>query len=361
MAKNKGASLRNLQNPKDFESLALDHLKRAIQLNQTHTQSIARLCSHYISNKRLIDAKELVEESLTLDPRNQDLVYLQAILLYENSEYEKALQKIQSFLSTTHENLNFLNLARKLYYKLNDLTNLRYTVEKLIEIDPNNWAHFFCLADILQEPEDYDRAILLLEIAYDLSNGNKEVLLEIVRRTGLKSFYDEEGVLHRNPDLPKLEKYLLLIEKISLSDEHRYSIGETLIECGLYNACQHQLRKIKANTASDFYLLKGLSDYHLGDLQEAKFNLSKVKSKNTKYCYALYYLAKAGEALSLPGHELYGEKAIVFLNKFASNLKKKLEKELIRGNFHKSKLCETELCQINKYITECMSMNPSSG
>ena len=210
MANDKGVSQRKLLNPKSFEALALDHLKRAIQLNQGHSQSITRLCLHYVSNGQLGDATELVEDSLDFAPQNQDLIYLQALLFYKNSDYAKALSRIQGFLSSASENINFLKLAQKIYDKLNDLTNLQYSLEKLIEIDPNNWKHFSRLGNLLQEPEDYHRAILLLEIAWDLSNGREEVLIEIVRRAGTNSFFDEEGVLLRKPDLQVLEKYLLL-------------------------------------------------------------------------------------------------------------------------------------------------------
>ena len=360
MANDKGVSHKNLLNPKGFEVLALDHLKRAIQLNQGHSESISRLCSHYLSNGQLNDATKLVEESIKFEPQNQDLIYLQALLYYKNSDYPKALNRIQGFLSTTEENIKFLKLAQKLYDKLNDLTNLQYSLEKLIEMDPNNWEHFWRLANLLQEPEDYNRAILLLEIACDLSNGHEKVLIEIVRRAGTRSSFDEEGVLHRKPDLPILEKYLLLIKKGSFSDKHRCKIGQILFECGMYKACRLQLSKIKVKTLPNFYLFKGLSDYQLGDLNEAKLNLSKVTPKNKQYCYALYYLARIDKRLSLPSFQVIGRDAIHFFNEYIVVLMHKMEEELTRNQFHNSKLCETEISKVNNYITECVKMRSTS-
>jgi len=356
MANDKGVSQRKLLNPKSFEALALDHLKRAIQLNQGHSQSITRLCLHYVSNGQLGDATELVEDSLDFAPQNQDLIYLQALLFYKNSDYAKALSRIQGFLSSASENINFLKLAQKIYDKLNDLTNLQYSLEKLIEIDPNNWKHFSRLGNLLQEPEDYHRAILLLEIAWDLSNGREEVLIEIVRRAGTNSFFDEEGVLHRKPDLPVLEKYLLIINERPLSDKHRCHIGQILFESGMYEACRNQLSKLETKSFSDFYLFKGMSDYHLGDLQEAKLNLSKVTHQNKQYGHALYYMAKIDKKLSLPEVHVYCEDAVHFFDKYTSEIKKKMEVNLSRNHFHNSKLCEIEISKVKNYITECIKL-----
>jgi len=361
MANDKGVSQRKLLNPKSFEALALDHLKRAIQLNQGHSESITRLCSHYLSNGQLNDATKLVEKSLKFEPQNQDLIYLQALLYYKNSDYLKALNRIQGFLSTTEENIKFIKLAQELYDQLNDLTNLQYSLEKLIEMDPNNWEHFWRLANLLHEPEDYDRAILLLEIARDLSNCNEKVLIEIVRRAGTKSFFDEEGVLHKKPDLHILENYLLLIQKESLSDECRCQIGQILFECGMYEACRYQLSKLKAKNLPNFYLFKGLSDYQLGDLNEAKLNLTKVTPQNVQYCYALYYLAKINKKLGQPGFQVFYEDAIHFFNEYICSLKSKMEKELTVNHFHNSKLCELEISKVKNYISECIKMKSTSG
>jgi len=360
MANDKGVSQRKLQNPKGFEALALDHLKRAIQLNQGHSQSIRRLCSHYLSNGQLGDATKLVEESLNFAPKNQDLIYLQALLFYKNSDYAKALSRIRSFLSSAIENINFLKLAQKLYDKLNDSTNLQYSLEKLIEIDSNNWKHFSRLGNLLQEPEDYQRAILLLEIAWDLSNGHEEVLIEIVRRAGTNSFFDEEGVLLRKPDLQVLEKYLLVIDERPFSDEHRCQIGQILFECGMYEACRDQLCKLQAKSFSNYYLYDGMSNYHLGDLQEAKLSLSKVTPQNKQYCYALYYMAKIDKKLSLPEYQVYCEDAVYFFNKYISEIKKKMAVNLSRNHFHNSKLCEIEISKVKNYISECIQLKSTS-
>jgi len=360
MSSDKSVNQRNLLNPKALEALALDHLKRAIRINNGHSQSITRLCSHYLSNGQLNDAKKLVEESLNFEPQNQDLIYLQALLFYKNSKYTEALNKIQCFLSSTRENLRFLKLAQKLYNKLHDLTNLQYSLEKLIEIDPNNWEHFSRLSNLLQEPEDYHRAILLLEIAWDLSNQNKEILIEIIRRAGTKSFFDEEGVLHRRPDLPLLKKYLHLIQETTLSDVHRHQVGQILFECGMHEACRFQLNKIEAKPLSNFYLIKGLSDYHLGDLQKAKLNLLKVTPKNKQYCYALYYLAKIDKKLFMPGFKVSYENAIHFFNEYICDLKNKMGEELSRNHFHNSKLIETEISQVKNYISECIKLKSTS-
>lgn len=258
-------------------------------------------------------AIEMLYKALSLDSDNLEILVQLAHLYKLLGNFQRAVYYIEKALDINCNHLDCLLLLEEIYLLQNDLRSAKEISEKIYEIQPTsqnlakkinilNKLHNF---DAVRELEnstsnlddevlyeiacayydnyDFQKAVELLEKAYEKSNKNEKTMLLLG-----KIYYDTK-------DFEKSEKIFRELEKINLSPQVMNYLGLFKLNENKYaQAIEYFSKANKADEKNAEYLYNLASAYFLnGWLDEALkyFNQAIcLDPENINYHYSLAYL-----------------------------------------------------------------------
>ncbi|NJO90570.1 MAG: tetratricopeptide repeat protein [Chloroflexia bacterium] len=112
--------------------------------------------------------KYYYEKAIESNPENNQACYYFAYFLYNNKEYDKALEKVNKAIEGNQYDLNYRNLRRKIYINLNqnELANEEY--QFISTNDPNYFGNYEETAREERDAGNYQKAIEYYNHAIDI-------------------------------------------------------------------------------------------------------------------------------------------------------------------------------------------------
>lgn len=158
----------NLKNQKDS---SFQYLYRALKMDPQHARTYTFIAFVHENSKQIDSALYYIEKGLDLDKHDPELLASKAYLLYKSgnqkealSFYEKAMTYHSTFTST------FIDAAQGcLRYHVDNngsIDTIRYYIDQIINIEPENPTSYRNLAFYLAELELYEIAKTYLNYSY---------------------------------------------------------------------------------------------------------------------------------------------------------------------------------------------------
>ncbi len=230
-----------------------------------------------LKDRRYARAIKLYNDVLRIDPENNDSIGNIALAHRELGHYDKALNLLTKLAKKYPQqaHLNYLNIAEVYKKKGNKEKTAEFYI-KSSRVSPEPDYALFRAANIFMELENYDKALELV------SKG-------ISFRTNFVKRY--EGMLKRDvltlDEKPEIKETLLnQLESESYKKDLK-----------LYDRTFFASTLRKDRDLARAYNIKGICYYYLGDLKEAKSNLSiafKINPNLTESKKYLNLIEKSG-------------------------------------------------------------------
>jgi len=188
-----------------------------------------------------------------------------ALKLYNEKEYQKAIDIFASILETNDDNAEIYNNIATCYLQLNDFEKAEKNYLKAQSLNPKIAQVYVNLADIYFKQNDIDSGIQLI------SQGIYELPENLVLRHYLARFYMEDARL----DLAIDELYKILDEQPDNYDAY-YDLAKVNFELGNYDVAIENFENVlnyKENEWVHFYL---------GEAYEANNEIDKAMSNYLK-------------------------------------------------------------------------------
>lgn len=189
----------------------------------------------------------------------------EALKLYNEKEYQKALDIFSSILETKEDNAEIYNNIATCYLQLGDFEKAEKNYLKAQSLNPKIPQVYINLADIYFKQNDIDSGIQLI------SQGIYEIPDNMVLRHYLARFYMEDARL----DLAVDELYKILDEQPDNYDAY-YDLAKVNFELGNYDVAIENFENVlnyKDNEWVHFYL---------GEAYEANNEIDKAMSNYLK-------------------------------------------------------------------------------
>ncbi len=252
----------------DYDN-SLDSINQALSMEMSGEEITEALL-----HKRKILKKKYVAEQMadtcyrliTRGKRNLEIYYDLAEAYYNSEEYEKALEVIETILSTSPHNLPTLVLQKNTYMKLGHWEKAINTSEKILEIDPKNVDALVDITRAYMAIEKYESALYFIKRATEVDQKNVE-LWKLQRDIAKKLNKPSEIVTACLGITSIVEDFesLLDLTKAYYSLQ-RFGEAKGVIEKAL---------RIREDS-SDAWNLYGLVNYKLKNFEEAKKAFEKA-------------------------------------------------------------------------------------
>jgi|GEM_PF-1407593 len=207
---------------------AYNHFKKLTDLAPEYSEGWGLLGWAQARAKKTEEAKSSYLKAIDLDKNNITAFSQLAILLKDNSEFEKALNYIDLALNQNPENADFLNTKGEIYRESNQFEKAIPFYEKAIKIDPKLHLPYFNLVSCLIALNDISKALSQLKIALEVSRKIKTTYMMI------QSLEENLSTLLIRGSQENISRYLkealLLIEKYDYSEQFFKAIPQSIFE-----------------------------------------------------------------------------------------------------------------------------------
>jgi tetratricopeptide (TPR) repeat protein len=214
------------------------------------------MANNLINNGKFTNAKILLNEILSADPRHAESLFCSALIAEKEGLPQDAIHYLESALKIEPQNLKYLYTIGDFYYEQNYLDQGVKIFELIISIKPYDYNGYYNLAGFLHKQKKYKQSLLNYHKVLQLHEDNINAI---------------------------------------------YNIGAILIDTKNYeNAVQYFQKVIESQSNSDDALNNlGFSYLELYDVENAIECLNKALSINPNNFNALNNLGKAYEKKSL--------------------------------------------------------------
>lgn len=333
---------------------ALGHLEQALAYEPSHIPSLVALSKAYMEQNDFVRVETILGKALSKTKDQSELYFIQAKLLSLQNNHVHAAGAIGKAIELNDSDPKYYKLASNVARMSNNSTENQFFLERLIDLEPLNGLAHYELGQLLHHPDDFDRGILLWEIAIDLLPGDVRPLYSLAQKlyVGEKSSLD--GTIRLEPDLEYSKK--LLQKVISLSPNHgkaKMLLAEIELLEGEEQAAEALYKELlKDNDLKGKAALQiGQIKQRNGDKEKSKFYYEHaIKSKETKALGEFLIGTTLKEEGKLKEAERFFKKSIL---SFEEELKLtvKSKKDLLqKSNFHGSRKKIQSLQNIRKYV-----------
>lgn len=189
----------------------------------------------------------------------------EALKLYNEKEYQKAIDIFSSILETNDDNAEIYNNIATCYLQLGELEKAEKNYLKAQSLDPKLPQIYVNLADIYFKQHDIDSGIQLI------SQGIYEIPDNMVLRHYLARFYMEDARL----DLAIDELYKILDEQPDNYDAY-YDLAKVNFELGNYDVAIENFENVLNYKENEWVY------FYLGEAYEANNEIDKAISNYLK-------------------------------------------------------------------------------
>lgn len=163
------ASIANSQEKFDE---ARAHLQKALDSGGLNDQEIDQIkfsiAQLFLAQEKWKEGAAALEAWIAQTPKpNSNAYYLLAVAYYQQGDERRALPPAEKALALADKpQPSWLQLVLALYLKNEMYAKATPLVRKLIAAEPNNKAHWIQLSAVLGAQDDYDQALVALQLAY---------------------------------------------------------------------------------------------------------------------------------------------------------------------------------------------------
>ncbi|MGQ9598456.1 MAG: tetratricopeptide repeat protein [Anaerolineae bacterium] len=148
---------------------ALQHARRAVELDPIHSEVVAGLARTYAKVGDLNQALAFARGAVELDPGNAEAHAVLASIYFLNSQAERAVKEAEQALSLDPDCAEARQIRGWLYWNVEgDLQRAIAELEAAVQLQPGVWLWHHELGELLIESSEYRRAATSLETALAL-------------------------------------------------------------------------------------------------------------------------------------------------------------------------------------------------
>lgn len=192
---------------------------------------------------------------------NPEILKHEAMQLFHNSQYKKALEKLTQYLSHVKDDVNAILLAGNLHYQLSNFEEAISYYTKVLKINPSNFQANFNIANAYYQIGNLDFALEYMLIALKLQPDSASVLINLANL-----YMKQQKWLNAVEMYQNALKYIRPTAKILANIAFAYQkVGNYL------KACENYSKAIKENPNDPgIYYNYGLVLLKLQQIVEAK-------------------------------------------------------------------------------------------
>ena len=300
---------------------ALKHLSLAIENDPRHIPSIALMCQTLLKEQRFREVNKVLDQ-VSVDKKNDvEIIYIRTKLFYLTNDTSKAVIELENILFKKTLDIKFYELGLLIYKKNENFTSQQKMLEKIVELDPLNGIAHLEFGKLINDPAEFKKKKLLLEISLDLLPENSEPAWELAKYYKNILFHDSQ-VLNNSEYYHNSKKYYKIALK---NDENNYQyildLGKLEFKNNKYDNAQFEFKKLLSTVfkqeASYFLALIDKSKDKLKSAEDhfskafgsrryksrAMLEFCKLKIDQDDYKSANQYIQKTLEYLEIDEHE----------------------------------------------------------
>ncbi len=264
----------------------------AVKYNPAHLPSIIRLAEIYISNKEFLEATALLTDSENAGASDPKIFYLLSKIYFLQEQWLDAQVNIEKSLSRDATSVDSLELAIRVYEKLEDHYQCIKYLEKILEENPQP-KDYFRLSKLLKSEEHFARSVFYLEESINLEPNNEIFLTTLLNayKDSLKYPFlklNKDGIREKGKRI--IEQLTLIgLDETSLTECFSFlfeaNLNEELIE--MYQLLGPLSEKIFCN---DNLFLLAQAYASIEQFEESISILRQIQDINQNEFYQLYLL-----------------------------------------------------------------------
>lgn len=182
IANNLGVLYKNLG---DLDR-ASGYFRQAIKYNPYLLESRLNLASVYVGEKRYIDALDLYNENLLIDPKDEESLLERLKVLLWGGQREAVMPEVENILKASYSSALYLRLA--VLMSENGLNRLALgSFQRALERDPNKAEIYIEMGKFFGNMDQFDDAISIWEEALRLDRDNQDVKDLILKARAFKN------------------------------------------------------------------------------------------------------------------------------------------------------------------------------
>ena len=272
-----------------LSNLAVNHLDKALSIDDKHQKSIALLCDIYVNHSEYKKALELLKAY-----RKKDFFFnfLSARLQFKRKNYDKAADFITACINEREYNLDSLVLAKNIFSKKKDLLRYKICLEKIVSSNTDQYLYYIELASCYNHTDEHENAMALLEIALNLTQNKQEVLLSVLERVLDKYHIDDDGLLIRDIDIDRLKYYYLKLTNFEVKDTKHLALAKKFLESNLLEFALKEVNKIDKKSGDIYHHIHGINLFSSNQYDASLNHLKKVSKNYQDFHFVASLLAQ---------------------------------------------------------------------
>lgn len=245
--------------------------------------SMRNLAALYFDNKQKESALKLYKQLVTyIDDEEEKVEYygIMGGIYMTYGEYNKAISLFKKVLDYKSDNVDVIKDLRKIYLKQKDTENVIYYSRKLIDLEPENYAYYEEIVDLLFHVHSYDEALEYAQKALELPTADVFAIKNLIAK-----IYIYTG---------KIQDSINLINETIVSDPTNLLLSQTLAMAYCMNKDFEKAKKvcddaIEVAVPSDIKVIHNNLSTILAEEAVYLLNQGKTKSAFEKFTEAMQY------------------------------------------------------------------------
>ncbi len=245
--------------------------------------SMRNLAALYFDNKQKESALKLYKQLVTyIDDEEEKVEYygIMGGIYMTYGEYNKAISLFKKVLDYKSDNVDVIKDLRKIYLKQKDTENVIYYSRKLIDLEPENYAYYEEIVDLLFHVHSYDEALEYAQKALELPTADVFAIKNLIAK-----IYIYTG---------KIQDSINLINETIVSDPTNLLLSQTLAMAYCMNKDFEKAKKvcddaIEVAVPYDIKVIHNNLSTILAEEAVYLLNQGKTKSAFEKFTEAMQY------------------------------------------------------------------------
>ncbi len=239
-----------------------DALSSAEQASSLDKKSVGALLLLRDIIKKNYSAEKMADtcyKIINLGKRDVDIYYDLAEAYFNMKDYERALEVIETVLSTTPHHLPTLILKKNVFIAMDKCEKAIETAEKVVDIDPKNTDSMVDISKCYEKLGKYESALHAIKRATEIDSKNVELLKM------------QRDLAKRVNKPTEIITACIGITSIVDDFESYIDLARAYYTMGRYGEAKSAMEKaLRLKESADAWNLNGMINYKLGDFEKAK-------------------------------------------------------------------------------------------
>ena len=228
-----------------IKTVALKHLATALENDANHIPSIVLLCQILFDEKKYDQIQKIIDKVSFLLREHDEILFIKAKLLYLTDHVDESISILEKVLSYKNKDIKFYDLALKVHKKNNDILAQQQILESIIDIEPTNGNAHLNLGKLINDPLDFEKKKLILEIAFDLLPSDSRPSWELAKLYINSDDSSSNKALKKSQYFEKALKYLQTALKIKPTEsKYIFALSKLYFEHNKPDLAEKNFRKL---------------------------------------------------------------------------------------------------------------------